>query len=155
MSGPQVTKSLYEAMVSSGRIRYTTLPVNGVGIADDGNWDQLFAAAGAPATDYWLCGFAFSIATGLVTAEHQLLIDVGWGGVDGAAIAAANVIVTNWPYNVSAVALALGPFGIPNQMLPYPVKIPGASRMAARIAASPVGGVAVLAFCAILATAVE
>jgi len=154
MSGPQVTKSLYEAMISSGRIRYTTLPVNGVAIADDGNWDQLFAAAGGPATDYWLCGFAHSVATNTILAETQLLIDVGWGGVDGAAIAAANVILTNWPVNFTAVALALGPNPIPNHLMPYPVKIPGGSRMAARIATSPVGGIAVTGFCAILATAV-
>lgn len=155
MGGPyQNAKSTFLALVESGRIRYQTLPVNGVAIADDGAWDQLFAAAGAPAVDYWLCGFAHNVATGLLLAEDQLLIDVGWGGLDGAAVAAANVIVTNWPINFTAVALALGPTSVPNQLLPYPVKIPAASRMAARIATSPVGGVAVTGFCAILATAI-
>lgn len=155
MSGPyQNAKSTFLALVDSGRIRYTTLPVNGVAIADDAAWDQLFAAAAAPATDYWLCGFAHSVATNTLLAEDQLLIDVGWGGLDGAAVAAANVILTNWPVNFTAVALALGPNPIPNHLLPYPVKIPGGSRMAARIAASPVGGVAVTAFCVILATQV-
>ena len=149
------SKATFNALVGSGRIRYTTLPVNGVAIADDGNWDQLFAAGAAPATDYWLCGFAHSVATGLLLAEDQLLIDVGWGGLDGAAVAATNVILTNWPVNFTAVAVALGPTSIPNHLLPYPVKIPGGSRMAARIATSPVGGVAVTAFCVILATAVE
>ena len=154
MAFSQEQKNLYNAQVNSGAIRYQTLPVNGVAIADDSAWDQLFAAAGAPAVDYWLCGFAFNIATGLVLAEDQLLFDVGWGGADGAAVAAANVILTNWPMNFSAVAVALGPFAVPNQFLPYPVKIPGGSRMAARIADSPVGGVAITAFCVILATVV-
>jgi hypothetical protein len=83
-----------------------------------------------------------------------MLFDVGWGGIDGAAVAATNVIVTNWPVSFSAVAAALGPFECEAQMLPFPVRIPGASRMAARIAASPIGGVAVTEFRVILATAV-
>lgn len=152
----QDRKSTYLAMVDSGRIRYQSLPVDGVAVVDGapGAWSQLFAAAAAPAVDYWLCGFSFSIATGLVIAEAEFLFDVGWGGNDGAAIAAANVILTNWPVNFSAVAAALGPFAIPNQFLPYPVKIPGGSRMAARIADSPVGGTDIAAFSGILATVV-
>jgi len=148
-------KANYNAMVGSGNIRYTTLPVNGVPLPDDGTWVELFVAGAGPVVDYWLCGFAFSIATGLVTAEAQYLISVGWGGNDGAAVAAANVIVTNWPMNFTAVALALGPVVIPTQVLPYPVKIPGGARMAASLAATPVGGTALLAFCGILATRVE
>jgi hypothetical protein len=144
----------WSALVNSGNIRYTALPVASVAIADDAAWDQLFAAGGAPAVDYWLCGFVFSIATGLVVAENTMLFDVGWGGADGAAVAAANVVVTNWPVSFSAVAVALGPFECEAQMLPLPVRIPGASRMAARIAASPIGGVAVTEFRVILATAV-
>ena len=146
--------SAFLALVQSGNIRYQALPVAGVAIADDAAWDQLFAAAGAPAVPYWLCGFQFSIATGLVVAENTMLFDVGWGGIDGAAVAAANVILTNWPVAFSAVALALGPFEIAPKMLPYPVRIPGGSRMAARIAASPIGGQAVTDFRVILATVV-
>ena len=95
-----------------------------------------------------------SIATGLVIAECQFELDVGWGGADGAAVAAANIILTGHPMNFSAVAAALGPFAIPNQYLPYPVRIPGGSRMAARVLDSPVGGVAIAAFRVILATAI-
>ncbi len=155
MPGPyQNAKSIFLAMVESGRIRYQTLPVAAVPIADDAAWDQLFAAAGAPAVDYWLCGFSFSIASTGAVAEYSLLVDVGWGGVDGAAIAAANVILTNWPINIVGVAAALGPYQCNPQMLPYPVKIPADSRMAARIASSPTGTLAFTDFRVILATVV-
>ena len=142
------------ALVNSGNIRYQALPAAEVPIADDAAWDQLFAAAGAPAVPYWLCGFTYNFATGDIVDEDALLIDLGWGGVDGAAIAAANVILTNYPISVSAVALALGPFGPFQHNLPYPVRIPAASRMAARIASSPVGTAAFTSFRVILATAV-
>lgn len=155
MSVTQETKSLYQGLLNNGNIRYTGLPLNGVPLPDDSTWVQLFAAGGGPVVDYWLCGFSFSIATGLVTAEIQFVLEMGWGGADGAAIAAANVVVTGYPMNFSAVALALGPFAIPTQMLPVPVKIPAGSRMAASLQATPVGGSALLAFVAILATAVE
>ncbi len=142
------------AMVNSGNIRYQSLPAAEVPIADDAAWDQLFAAAGAPAVPFWLCGFTYNFASGGVVAEVSQLVDLGWGGADGAAVAAANVILTDFPVCVSAVALALGPFGPFNQWLPFPVRIPAASRMAARIASSPVGGVAFTSFRVILATAV-
>lgn len=153
MPGPyQNAKSTFLAMVESGRIRYTALPVAIVPIADDGNWDQLFAAAGAPAVNYWLCGFAYSIASG-IAADTSLLVDVGWGGLDGGAVAAANVILTNWPVSLTADA-AVGKAAFSNEMMPYPVKIPGGSRMAARIASSPTGTAAFVEFRVILATVV-
>ena len=146
--------SLFLASIQSGNIRYQALPVAEVPIADDAAWDQLFAAAGAPAVPYWLCGFTYNFATGDIVEEDTLLIDLGWGGVDGAAIAAANVILTNYPISVSAVALALGPFGPFWHNLPSSVRIPASSRMAARIASSPVGTAAFTSFRVILATAV-
>lgn len=148
------TSQLWLSLVNSGNIRYQSLPAAEVPIADDAAWDQLFAAAGAPAVPYWLCGFTYNFATGGVTAEHTELVDIGWGGVDGAAVAAANVVITDYPICVSAVALALGPFGPFQVILPYPVRIPAASRMAARIASSPVGGVALTSLRVILATAI-
>lgn len=153
MSSPSQMKSILQALVESGNIRYEGLPAAIVAIADDAAWDQLFAAAGAPATDYWLCGFSYGVATGLA-ADVSLLIDLGWGGVDGAAVAAANVILTNYPLVITAGAAAVGPAALPSEMLPYPVKIPGGSRMAARIASSPTGTVAFTEFRVILATAV-
>jgi hypothetical protein len=129
------------------------LPAAVVPIADDAAWDQLFAAAGAPATIYWLCGISYGVATGLA-ADVSLLIDCGYGGVDGAAVAAAIVVLTNYPIVLTAGAAAVGPAALPSEMLPYPVKIPGGSRMAARIASSPTGTVAFTEFRVILATSV-
>lgn len=145
---------IFNAVVESANIRYQALPVAEVPIADDAAWDQLFAAAGAPAVPFWLVGFTYNIASGDIVEEDTLLVDLGWGGVDGAAIAAANVILTNFPVCVSAVALALGPFGPFSEWLPYPVRIPASSRMAARIADSPVGTAAFTSFRVILATVV-
>ena len=140
------------AAIESGNIRYQGLPVAIVAIADDAAWDQLFAAAGAPAVDYWLCGFAYTIVN-TIAVDVSLLVDVGWGGADGAAIAAANVILTNWPVGFTADA-AVGKAAFANEMMPYPVRIPGGSRMAARIASSPTGTIAFVEFRVILATAV-
>lgn len=147
------------AMVNSGNIRYQALPVADIPLADDAAWDQLYNAAGSPAADHWVCGFQFSIATGLIVAENEMLIDVGWGGADHATNAPTNIIIANWPVAFSAVAAALGPFMCQNQMLPYPVRVPvgqvsPGSRMVARIAASPIGGQAFTAFRVILATAI-
>ena len=147
-------RSLYNALVGSGSIRYQSLPVAVVTIADDAAWDQLFAAAGAPAVDYWLCGFTYSYATG-IAADVCLLVDVGWGGADGAAIAAANVILTNYPVALSAGVAAVGPAACPPQTVPFPVKIPAGSRMAARIASSPTGTLPLTNFRVSLATVVE
>jgi len=145
--------------VMSGNIRYQTLPVAAIPIANDAAWDQLYNAAGSPATDHWLCGFEFSIATNTVLAEVVMFIDLGYGGADAAAGAAANVLLTNWPIGLTAVAAALGPHMHQNQLLPFPIRIPvdqvdPGSRMAARIASSDPAGVALTAFRVILATAV-
>ena len=153
MTLKSVVDQSFLAMVESGNIRYQGLPASIVAIADDAAWDQLFAAAGAPAVPFWLCGFSYGIATGLA-ADVSLLIDLGWGGADGAAIAAANVILTNYPVVLTAGVAAVGPSALPSEMLPYPVRIPAGSRMAARIASSPTGTVGFVEFRVILATAV-
>ena len=153
MSLKSEVDQLFLAAVQSGNIRYTCLPVAIVPIADDGAWDELFAAAGAPAVPYWLCGISFNWATG-IAAETTLLVDVGFGGVDGVAVAAATVVLTNWPVTLTAGAAAVGPDTHPPIMLPFPVRIPASSRMAARIASSPTGTLAFTDFRVILALAV-
>jgi len=155
MSVTQETKSLYQGLLNNGNIRYVGLPLNGVPLPDDSSWVELFVAGAGPVVDYWLCGFSFSIATTLLAAEAQYVLEMGWGGADGAAVAAANVVVTGYPMNFTAAVAALGPAAIPTQILPIPVKIPAGSRMAASLQATPVGGTALLAFVAILATGLE
>jgi hypothetical protein len=152
--GVNLNKQTFQSLVNSGNIRYACLPAAEVAIADDAAWDQLWAAAAGPATDFWVCGFAYNFATTTVAAEHTMAVDLGWGGVDGAAVAAANVIVTNWPITLYGVAAALGPMGPLWASLPYPVRVPALSRMAARIATSVTGGVAFTSFRVIYATAV-
>ena len=67
---------VFLAAVASGNIRYQTLPLAAIPIADDAAWDELYDAAGSPAVDHWLCGFEFSIATGIVLAETVMFIDL-------------------------------------------------------------------------------
>lgn len=153
MSLKSEVDQLFLAAIQSGNIRIQALPTGLVPIADDAAWDELFAAAGAPAVPYWLLGFSYGIATGLV-ADVSVLVDLGWGGADGAAVAPANVLLTNYPVVLTAGAAAVGPSALPSEMLPIPIRIPASSRMAARIASSPTGSVAFTEFRVILATAI-
>ncbi len=146
-------KSLFKALQDSGNILYQGYPAIAVPIADDAAWDELFIAAGAPAVPYWLCGFT-TLCTN-AAADHTLLIDIGYGGADGAATAPLVTVVTNFPFSVSANAVAIGPNTTPPFLFPYPIKIPAASRMAARIASSPTGGIALVSLNVILATVVD
>lgn len=148
---------VFQAAVESGAIRYQAYPAADVAVVvgAPGAWSQLWANAAGPVVDYWVCGFQFSVATGLVVVEEEMLIDFGWGGADGAAVAAANVLVTNWPISFTAVAAALGPVFLPVVTLPYPIKVPANERMAVRQADNPIGaGVAFTAFRIITAIAV-
>ncbi len=146
-------RGAYNALVNSGAIRYEGLPAAAVAIADGGGFVQLFTAANAPQTDYWLCGFNYGI-TPVLVVDVSLLICIGWGGADGAAIAPDNVVVADWPIGITAGAAALGPAALGIEMLPYPVKVPAAQRMAVEIDASPIGTTAFTDFNVIVATLV-
>ena len=148
---------LFLSLVESGNIRYQALPAAEVPCAV-GAWAQLYAAAASPAVPHWLVGFQMGVATGLVV-EQSWRVSVGYGGADGAAIAAGTVVITNWPLIViGAAAAAMG--GMLGGMLPYPVRIPvdivdPGSRMAYTIVDNPVGGaVGSTSFRVILATAI-
>lgn len=152
MSLSALIKANFRAAVNTSNIRYQAYPTAAVAIADDAAWDQLWAAGAGPTVDFWICGFQAVMTN--CAADVTLLIDFGWGGADGAAVAAANVIGTNIPYAIQAQAVALGPTIMPIEWLPYPVKVPGGSRAAARIASSPTGTQALSEFRLICATAV-
>ncbi len=145
------------ALVNSGNIRYASWPAAGKAIADDGLWDEVVVAGAGPGgvVPAWLCGFTFSVPTGTITAEVGFEFSVGYGGVagDGNAPAAGCTVITLWHVAFSAVALALGPFSIPPQMLPYPVRLPVGVSMEAMYT-TLVGASAINAFRVILATAV-
>jgi len=146
---------LFLAMVESGNIRYASWPVAGHAIADDGAYDEIVVAGAGPgaAVPAWFCGFSFSIATGLITAEVGFEFTIGYGGAAGDGNPPAVALVTNWAVNFSAVAVALGPFVIPPQILPYPVKMPAGVAMEAAFT-TLVGASAITSFRVILATAV-
>lgn len=133
---------LFLAAVESGNIRYEAFPAAEVACAV-GAWAQLYNAAASPAVPHWLCGFQMSVATGLVV-EQSWRVSVGYGGADGAAVAAANVLITNWPLvMIGAAAAAMA--GSLGGWLPYPVRIPvdqvdPGSRMAYSVVDNPVGG---------------
>jgi hypothetical protein len=154
MAIPSQLSELYLSLVGSGGVSYACLPAAEVPIADDAAWDQLWIAAAGPAVPFWVVGFAYNFATTTVAAEHTMAVDLGWGGADGAAVAPTNVIVANWPITIYGVAAALGPMGPLAAYLPFPVRVPALSRMAARIATSVTGGVAFTSFRVIYAIGV-
>jgi hypothetical protein len=146
---------LWLAMVESGNIRYSSWPVAGIAIADDGAWDEIVVAAAGPGATVpcWLCGFSFGVATGLIVAEIGYEFRIGYGGAAGDGNAPATETVTNWAVNFSAVAAALGPFVIPPQILPYPIKMPAGVAVEAMYT-TLVGAAAITRFRVILATAI-
>jgi hypothetical protein len=143
---------LWLATVESGNIRYAQLPAAPVACAV-GAWAQLAAAAATPAVPWWICGFKISVATGL-TVEQGWTISVGYGGADGAAVAATTVVITAaYCGLIGAAAAAMG--GLDWLMLPYPVKVPvditdPGSRLAYSCVANPVGGAVGTTACYVL-----
>jgi hypothetical protein len=155
MSLKSEVDQLWLAGVDSGNIRYASWPVAGIAIADDGAWDEIVVAGAGPgaAVPCWLCGFSFGVATGLIVAEIGYEFRMGYGGAAGDGNAPAVEIVTNWAVNFSAVAAALGPFAIPPQILPKPVRIPAGVSFDAMYT-TLVGAAAITRFRVILATAI-
>ena len=135
---------LWLAAVQSGNIRYVAFPAAAAPVpCAVGAWAELYVAALSPAVPHWLVGFQIGFATGLVV-EQSWRIDLGYGGADGAAVAAETVLITDWPIHISAAAA--GVVGtVSNQILPYPILIPvdqvdPGSRMAYSVVDNPVGG---------------
>ena len=133
---------VFLANIMSGNIRYQALPAAEVPCVVAA-WAELFVAAASPAVPFWLVGFQIGFATGLAV-EQSWLIDLGYGGADGVAVAAGTVLLTDWPIHISCNAAGL--LGtVVNQILPYPIRIPvdqvdPGSRMAYSVVDNPVGG---------------
>ncbi len=149
---------LWLALVQSGNIRYQALPAAEVPCAV-GAWAELFVAAASPAVPWWIIGFQVSYATAIVV-EQSWRVSLGYGGNDGAAIAAGTVVITNYPI-VTIGAAAASMAGSPlNIHLPYPVRVPvdivdPGSRAAYTVVDNPVGGAVGMTSCrVIIATAV-
>jgi len=150
----QMQKSNFLAKVDSGLIRYVGLPTAAVVLVDGapGAYSQLFIAANAPQVPYWLCGF--QAAAFAVAADVSWIICLGYGGVDGGANAPAILVCVEVPVIISAEGGALGSNYVHTHWLPYPVAIPAAQRMAARIDNAPTGADNIDEFRVILATVV-
>lgn len=155
MSLSAFVKSTHKAEVQSGNIRYASWPVAGKAIADDGAWDEIVVAGAGPGAliPSWLVGFSFSVATGLIVAETGFEFRIGYGGAAGDGSAPVVEVVTNWAVNFTAVAAALGPFNVPVQLLPYPIRVPLGVAFEAMYT-TLVGACAITSFRVILATAV-
>lgn len=124
-------KEIYQAEVNSRNIRYLGTPagIQAIAVATD---VELLTDATAPATEYWLCGFIAGIYGAV--AEATLVLSLGYGGVAGANPPAV-LVITTFPITIAAEALALGPTEAPVYMLPYPIKMPAATRVAVVTAA--------------------
>ena len=129
------------ASVLSTNVRYQTLPAAAVGvtIADDAAWDEIFDST-VVTVDYWIAGFMAVILN--VAIDAGLLVDIGTGGADGAAVAPATTVVTNQPvvedyHEVTAVGVRGG--RQPQVWFPVPIRVAASTRVAARIASSPTG----------------
>lgn len=125
------TKETFLAKVESGNIRYLGTPVGiqAVAVATD---VELLTGATAPATEYWLCGFIAGIYGAV--AEVTLVLSLGYGGVAGANPPAV-LVVTTFPVTIAAEVAALGPTEAPVYTLPYPIRMPAATRIAVVTAA--------------------
>lgn len=125
------------ASVLSTNVRYQTQPAAAVGItiADDAAWDEIFDST-VVTVDYWIAGLmAVILAPG---ADAGLLIDVGIGGADGAAVAAATTVIADFPLFEDFVS-AVGNLKPAVNFLPIPIRVAASTRVAARIASSPTG----------------
>jgi len=142
-------KETYRAEVESVNIRYLGTPAGVQAIANATDV-ELLTAATAPAVPYWLCGFQAGIYGAV--AEATIVLSLGYGGVAGANPAAVLVIVT-FPITIAAEVAALGPSEAPWHMLPYPVLMPPATRVAV-VTATITGTEAIDEFRIIIATAV-
>ena len=145
-------QSSYMALVESGNVRYQTQPAAAVGItiADDAAWDEIFDST-IVTVNFWLMGIqAIILGAG---ADVGLLVDVGSGGADGAAVAAATTLIADMSVFIDW-ASTVGSIVPPIIWLPIPIRVPASTRIAARIASSPTGTDVIDQFYVMLATAV-
>ena len=156
MGLPSQVQSIFLALLESTNVRYQTQPAAAVGItiADDAAWDEIFDST-VVTVDYWICGLQSIILD--VAADAGLMVDVGTGGANGAAVAPTTTVITNFSvfedyHQVTAVGVRGG--RIPIDWLPFPIRVAASTRVAARIASSPTGTDAIDQFYVILATAV-
>jgi len=159
MSLAQKMKSIFRAKVDSGSIRYEALPtaVLAVATGNPGAYVQIVSSVTSPQVDYWLCGFQACVqmsgdGAGTLNASHEICI--GSGGVDGAALAYATLLITQFPIALAAMATAIDGTFYHTHWLPYPIKIEAATRLVVRVDNDPTNTEDIDEFRVILATVV-
>ena len=147
MSLKALVNAIYNAQVGLGSVRYRQEPTAaaGVAVADDSAWDQIIAGT-ILTTDHWLVGLNVGDAA-LTGADTEEVLAEGIGGVDGAAVAAATLLV-EVDLNMGAVGTPAAemvwepPIYFPVPMLCSTSVVANGTRHAAEISTSITGGVA-------------
>lgn len=146
MSLKALVNAVYNGSVGLTAVRYRQEPTGaaGVAVADDALWDQIIAGTILTGT-HWLVGLNIGTPVGGAADTEEVIAD-GIGGADGAAIAAATLLVeVDLHY---AVVTAAGEVFEPPVLFPIPMRcdtgiVANGTRHAARISTSATGGAAV------------
>ena len=143
MASSNLVKSIYQAAIGLGSIRYRQEPTGaaGVAVADDAAWDQIIAGTVLTA-DHWLVGLNVGTPVGGGADTEEVLAE-GIGGADGAAVAAATLLVELDLFY--QVVTAAGEVNEPPIFLPIPCLastsvVANGFRHAAEISTSATGG---------------
>ena len=137
-----ILTSIYQATVNTGNVRYRQEPTAaaGVAIADDSAWDQIIAAS-VVTVDYWICVLNIGLPAAGITADTEEVVADGSGGADGAAVAAATLLIEQEV--LLTIDTAVGEYPNPLTYLPVPIKVLANVRNAAEISTSATGGTAI------------
>lgn len=144
MSLKALAQSIYNGSVGLSAVRYRQEPTAaaGVAVADDSAWDQIIAGTILTA-EHWLAGL--NLGTTATQVDSEQVIGEGIGGADGAATAAATLLVEvdlNYA-NVTAVGeIWQPPVFFPIPMLCSIEVVANGTRHAAEISTSVTGGLA-------------
>lgn len=141
MSYPMVA-SIYQATVGTGSVRYRQIPTAaaGIAIADDAAWDEIVDNT-IMTTQHWLAALNIGVPAAGITADTEEVIALGTGGANGAAVAAATLLVEH--DLLATINTAVGEYVIPPTYLPVPIQVQALLRYAGRISNSVTGGMAI------------
>lgn len=134
--------AIYQATVGTSGVRYRQEPTGaaGVVVADDAAWDQIIAAS-TITVEHWLTVLNIGFPAAGITADTEEVVAEGSGGADGAAVAAATLLVEQ--ELLATIDTAVGEYPAPLSYLPVPIQCPANIRHAGRISSSATGGMAI------------
>lgn len=140
--GYNIMATIAKATFDTGAVRYRQIPTAAAGIvtADDAAWDEVVDNT-IMTTDHWLAGLNICFPAAGVTADTEEVVALGTGGANGAAVAAATLLVENEV--IATINTAVGEYPTPPIYLPVPIRVLALLRYATRISTSATGGMAV------------